>query len=713
MMPVSPVVASCVVALFSSMCDAYGAGAENDAFAALRGRARAREAWWEQESLGHRLKSMAGVHGAPVLNPEVEADVGEDEPPTLLQMGATEEEGVKNGPMYMVNVGFDWENHNPADGMTIVIDKKARALRVDPGIKPTEGVAWLHMTDHLDVNGWIELHVQTTESARSNNDVKMYAAGFIEGLASAARISQFYSNSHQTLMKDEANFQALANIKKMFHDELEFVKTNTNFKLGVVTIEPPDPYWKHARYVLEQMWGIKDAFNFVAVAKGVHQLDLIDFLIINSNGEMPELVQAYTPAAVAARRKFQQTSEDSFMQKNSTMHGRASGKSGSRQARKGDKPEPCVPHGKTGNRSDWTSKLSDRDWEDRLAHTGHCSALVRLAPENVDLLVGHTTWNDYSKMTRMFKYYAFKLPGSHASVNVAGFSSYPGCVTSTDDFYMLDSGLAVMDTSLEILNPTVYNRVAEFPANTHIPNFMHIMTVNRIAKSATQWTTLFTERNSGTNNAQWIIVDYNIFESGKPLRDNTVWLLEQVPGLIEKADVSKQIRGKGYWASYDRPYFKQVRTESGHTYAEGVHGALYSFDGAPRAQIFSKIGAAVEGLFDMRAVMNRNAYPNEGILPNEPGHSIAARMDLDPVSHIPNGAIDAKVTNRCLFRMLQCQAISSPSHQQQPIFSWTDANGKELFGGWPHFGLPNQWNFNWVQMTPTKTLPKLTDVSQC
>ena len=30
-------------------------------------------------------------------------------------------------------------------------------------------------------------------------------------------------------------------------------------------------------------------------------------------------------------------------------------------------------------------------------------------------------------------------------------------------------------------------------------------------------------------------------------------------------------------------------------------------------------------------------------MPNEPGHAIAARMDLDPVSQLPNGAIDSKV----------------------------------------------------------------------
>ena len=31
------------------------------------------------------------------------------------------------------------------------------------------------------------------------------------------------------------------------------------------------------------------------------------------------------------------------------------------------------------------------------------------------------------------------------------FSSYPGCLTSTDDFYIINGNLLVMETSLEVL----------------------------------------------------------------------------------------------------------------------------------------------------------------------------------------------------------------------------------------------------------------------
>ena len=98
-------------------------------------------------------------------------------------------------------------------------------------------------------------------------------------------------------------------------------------------------------------------------------------------------------------------------------------------------------------------------------------------------MVGHTTWDDYSKMTRMFKYYNFYLDGSDSNANRIAMSSYPGCVSSTDEFYTMDSGLVVADTSLEILNTNLYRRVKDAPGNTKIPNFVHLMIANRMSKT--------------------------------------------------------------------------------------------------------------------------------------------------------------------------------------------------------------------------------------
>jgi len=624
-----------------------------------------------------------------------------------VQMNKAALESKTGGPLYIVNVNYDWEEADHEKGVSVVFDDEAHSMRVDNGYDEENALAYGKLYDQLETTGWMKLDVKTG-AVSAPTDVKVYAAGFAEGIMTVARISQFYSNAYQLMMKDEANSHALMNIKKMFHDALNYVKINSNLHSNVVSLPPPDPYWQHTRYLLIQMWGIHDAYNFAATAKNVHPLDLIDMMIINSHAEMPELMEAYTPLAVKKRREYQ--SAIATLQEMSShrhLRGPKPGSPAHQPLTRRNEALVNEAHAFVNRNTTSSAKhlskaelaAADRDWEARVSHHGHCSAMVRVAPENKDIFMGHTTWDDYSKMTRIFKYYDLKGLGSWSMANKVAMSSYPGCVSSTDNWYVMDSGLVVADTSLEILNPTLYNRVLDFPTNSHIPDFMHVMVANRMAKTAAHWVSLYTERNSGTMNSQWLILDYNLFVPEKPIPKGIFYVVEAIPGVIQMDDMSSWLTSNGYWASFNRPYFKETRKRSGHDAAEKMYGDLYSYFKSPRAQIFGSLGVSVENMFDMRNVMNRNDYPDEGVVPNEPGHAISARMDLDPGSLLPNGGIDAKVVNYCMWKSLSCQAISGPSHQKQKVFAWRDADGKELFGGWPHLGLPDRWGFDWVQMT--------------
>jgi hypothetical protein len=84
-------------------------------------------------------------------------------------------------------------------------------------------------------------------------------------------------------------------------------------------------------------------------------------------------------------------------------------------------------------------------------------------------------------------------------------SSYPGLISSTDDYYFTDSGLVVEDTTIEILDQSLYDLVEEFPLKPHIPNFMHIMAVNRLANSGSDWAERYSKMNTGTYIAQWMV----------------------------------------------------------------------------------------------------------------------------------------------------------------------------------------------------------------
>merc|ERR1719478_679683 len=582
-------------------------------------------------------------------------------------------------------------------------------MRLDSGLSPADGLAWARFDDRIKSSGWSELYVDLSLSLQVSNDAKMYAAGYLEGLLTCVRLSQYYANTHKLLIRDEATHHSLANVKGMIEQEIAFLRIKANLKRHIMTEEPKEDYDKHTRYLLFQLWGVTDGYNFAAQHFNVHTLSFTDLVFVNSGAEMPELVQAYTPQAVSDRIQVAMDATTVLLQAKSRRARRQSRALGAQPSRRivvpgAENQGEAAPPGE--------DPLDDSHWEKRLEESGHCSAFVRVTEGNADLLVGHTTWDDYSDMTRIFKYYNFNLPGSSTMATNIGFSSYPGAISSMDDFYVMNSGMAVMETSLELLDLFAWDNIKDFPVNAHIPGFMHVMACNRLAKSAAHWARLITTLNVGTYNAQWMIVDYNKFKPGLAIPDNTLWVVETIPGMTHKEDLSNILRTSGYWASYNRPYFDPIRDASGHNAAQKSHGDLYSFLDSPRGKIFRTSAGGIGSLYDLRMLMTRNLYPFAGVEPNEPGHEISARMDLAGTQPIPNGGIDAKVTNRCLFKGLQVQATSGPSHGALPVFKWTNSDGTEKWPGWPHDGQPDAWNFGYVQMTPVGVTPIL-DLMDC
>jgi len=424
-------------------------------------------------------------------------------------------------------------------------------------------------------------------------------------------------------------------------------------------------------------------------------------LILNSDGETPELETAYDMEEYLLRQSQHDDpnynpddDKEAFLQKRttrSTMQRKLPKKQSRRELRK-----------------QALKNLDEKTWRHIKETTGRCSALVRLTKDNRDLMVGHTTFSDYSEMTRVFKYY--DLPLGADVVQKMGFSSYPGVAGSTDDYYIMDSGLVVTETTISMLTDEPFDKLDDNGTST-VPDFMRIMIANRMARTGKDWVDLMRKSATGTYDSQWMVVDYNLFKPGQPLKNGTLWVIEQVPGISHVEDVTSKLQSQGFWASENRAEFKEVRDAIGATEAEELHGDLFSADKNPRAHIFTATAPKVTTLDDMRKEMQRNRWPHEvdGGIGNAPDHAIAARGDLDKENPDPNGGVDSKVTNFCLAKRLQCDTISGPTHDTQKPFKWTDANGKELFPSAPHDGLPDLWNFGWVRMTPDGEAAALED----
>jgi len=121
------------------------------------------------------------------------------------------------------------------------------------------------------------------------------------------------------------------------------------------------------------------------------------------------------------------------------------------------------------------------------------------------------------------------------------------------------SKLVVMETTNDVWNRDLYVSVTPFS----LLSWVRVLVANRMATGGKNWVDIFSRYNSvrttphsptltthcfslqGTYNNQWMAVDYSLFTPHQPLKDNLVWIAEQLPGYIQSADVTSYLRN-GY-----------------------------------------------------------------------------------------------------------------------------------------------------------------------
>jgi hypothetical protein len=53
-----------------------------------------------------------------------------------------------------------------------------------------------------------------------------------------------------------------------------------------------------------------------------------------------------------------------------------------------------------------------------------------------------------------------------------------------------------------------------------------------------------------------VVADYKLFTPGTPIQNNTIWIIEQIPGFVKRGDVSSFVATRGYWPSFVTFYQK-------------------------------------------------------------------------------------------------------------------------------------------------------------
>merc|ERR1719183_2941730 len=111
-----------------------------------------------------------------------------------------------------------------------------------------------------------------------------------------------------------------------------------------------------------------------------------------------------------------------------------------------------------------------------------------------------------------------------------------------------------------------------------------------MAHTGQEWWQVFKTHASGTYVNQYMVVDFNHFKPKTALKDGTLWVVEEIPGLVIGADQTETLR-RGYWPSYNVPYYLEIYQRSG--YEDRALGPDGSYELAPRAKIFRRDAGGV------------------------------------------------------------------------------------------------------------------------
>ena len=315
--------------------------------------------------------------------------------------------------------------------------------------------------------------------------------------------------------------------------------------------------------------------------------------------------------------------------------------------------------------------------------------MVKITPEIDDVFIGHSSWFIYENTLRIYKHYKFAFATVPTATSHMAFSSYPGYLESLDDFYLMDSGLAMLQTTNGIPNTTLYDAVT--------PNslfaWQRVRIANALSRTGKEWFETVSKCNSGTYNNQYMLINYGLFEANKPLPENFLWVVEQIPGYVEGHDVTNVVE-RGYWGSYNVPAFERIYNASGYPELVAAHGVENSYDLAPRARLFRRDANSVKDLSDYKAFLRYNNFENDAIENGDPMWAICSRGDLQAQNASPGGCYDTKVANLSMILGMRAQVINGPTYDDLPPFNWKD---------WPayakvHQGIPDLMQFEWQHM---------------
>jgi hypothetical protein len=339
------------------------------------------------------------------------------------------------------------------------------------------------------------------------------------------------------------------------------------------------------------------------------------------------------------------------------------------------------------------SNKARRRWIER---GSHCSGLVQILPDFSDLFFAHDTWSDYRDLRGQLKEYHFPVPEFKAQTIV--LSTRVGLLSSTDDFYAADTGLFVLETTMNNFNDKLY----KYCDPAQLFTWLRAVHATWTTDSGQEWTETFIRYNSGTYNNEYLIVDSKRLKRFEKPTADLLWIIEQYPGVYRSADITRELVNQGYFPSFNTPWFEDLYSLAGfpEIVADwGDDGDYWTYTTSARFYTFARECPRVKTFEHFKALMRYNNWRRDIYSNGDPGQQIMARYDQREhrSPRLPArkfGGLDSKCLRLTEARnKLRFVAFASPTYDIDngiPMFTFSGA-------GLDHRELPDVWNFSWLQ----------------
>ncbi len=492
--------------------------------------------------------------------------------------------------------------------------------------------------------GWDLFESKTYNNA--NPIIQLYSIGIIEGILSQEEIKDYMNNFRYALGGNEKAIQ----LKQWFKEADENIKR----KINNINSEKDNKFdLKSLSYLAclhAQINGLYKGYNLKSEEDDV---DIYELYLLNSEGNYDNTLAYMGINQIEYNENVNFENDENLMKYYNTTK-------------------------------------FEEIWR-KLTRKSHCSAIVKLINENNEknILFGHNTWTGFYELLRTYKSIDYAFEGDNQILGLKPikmkYSSYPGILFSGDEYYTIENNLAITQTSLSTIFPE--RLINGLNKKEYIPEFMRIMTINFLSRTGKEWVKNFEKLYNGNHIyfASWIIVDYNKINSNK----NLIFIAEEVSENVMTIDYTKEFLKKGFYGSYNLPFFKEHTVQTGISYFNvNLDDKKYN----PRGYLVKSLINEVNDIQSFQDLLTYNKYKmNDSKVEDDPSvddpnNGIAIRSE-------EYGTIDFKIIDKNLINNGNIYAYSGPIYGDNPNFK--PFNKNDIKSDLKNYmeGIPEEFNF--------------------